>query len=145
MVDLSHLKRRPIESRSVAMTNQVTEQDAYLAFNPKDSVVRLQIRPANGPTWSPYYMNLQAVAYDGDFGTNFVLMFGIITVRVRGQNLCPMITALEMGTAAFIQEFDSDRWTKPGPNEPLIEWMEIEQHGPKSESNEPSRSSSRPH
>src|SRR5690242_18973657 len=82
----------------------------YVAFDAKDKVERLQIRQANAQARSPGYGYLLGVAYDGPFGTNFVLSYSfMLIVLVEGKNLQPVITALQMGTAEFIQEFDADK------------------------------------
>lgn len=107
--------------------------DEYVAFDAKDKVDRLKIRRANDPTRSPGYNYLLDVVYDGAFGTNFVLVYTYMMVMVRGKNLQPVITAVEMSTADFIQEFDSDRWQKPkDAKAPFIESIEvvIQQSGP---------------
>ena len=57
----------------------------------------------------------------------------MMIVLVEGRNLQPLIMALQMGTADFIQEYDSDRWpmTKDG-TAPFIESIKVvvEQDGP---------------
>jgi hypothetical protein len=54
-------------------------------------------------------------------------------VLVRGKNLQPVIAALEMTTADFIQEFDPDRWQRPkDAKAPIIESIEVvvQENGP---------------
>ena len=106
---LAAFRRKPLE-RQASETNETA---AYLAFAGKDRVERLRIRRANGPTRSPGYNTLLDVVYDGDFGTNFVLVYTFMMVLVRGRNLQGLVLALETSTADFIQEYDSDRWAKP--------------------------------
>jgi hypothetical protein len=36
-----------------------------------------------------------------------------------------MITAIESGTADFIQQFDADLWPKPADDAPFIESIEV--------------------
>jgi hypothetical protein len=89
-------------------------------------VDRLKIRRANDPTRSPGYAYLLDVVYDGPYGTNFVLVYTFLMVLVKGRNLQHLITALEMGTADYIQEFDVDRWQKPKDEKaPFIESIEV--------------------
>jgi hypothetical protein len=111
--------------------------DEYVAFDAKDKVDRLQIRQANAQARSPAYGYLLDVAYDGPFGTNFVLYYSfMMIVRVEGKNLQPLIMALQMGTAEFIQEFDPEKWPMPkDPKAPFIESIKIavEQGGPSPE------------
>ena len=100
--------------------------DEYVAFDAKDKVDRLKIRRANDPTRSPSYAYLLDVVYDGPYGTNFVLVFTFLMVLVRGRNLQKLVTAVEMGVADFIQEFDPDRWQKPKDEAaPFIESIEV--------------------
>ncbi len=100
--------------------------DEYVAFDAKDKVDRLKIRRANDPTRSPGYAYLLDIVYDGPFGTNFVLVYTFLMVLVKGRNLQNVITALEMGTADFIQEFDADRWQVPADTKaPFIESIEV--------------------
>jgi hypothetical protein len=100
--------------------------DEYAAFDARDRVDRLKIRRANAPTRSPGYAYLLDVVYDGAYGTNFVLVYTFLMVLVRGRNLQPVIMALEMGTAEFIQEFDADRWQEPKDGKlPFIESIEV--------------------
>lgn len=100
--------------------------DDYAAFDAKDKVDRLKIRRANDPTRSPGYAYLLDIVYDGPYGTNFVLVYTFLMVLVKGRNLQNVITALEMGTADFIQEFDADRWQVPTDSKaPFIESIEV--------------------
>jgi hypothetical protein len=99
----------------------------YVAFDAKDRVERLKIRLANSQTRSPRYGDLLDITYDGTYGTNFVLIYSfMIVVLVEGKNLQAIITALEMGTADFIQEFDADKWQKPkDETAPFIESIKV--------------------
>lgn len=103
-----------------------TSGEEYVAFGAKDKVTRLRVRRAMAPTRSPGYAYLLDVVYDGNYGTNFVLVFTFLMVLVRGKNLQPVVSALENGMADFIQEFDPDKWAKPtDPNAALIESIEV--------------------
>jgi len=98
----------------------------YVAFDAKDNVSRLKIGRANDPTRSPGYNYLLDVVYDGEFGTNFTLIYTFLMVLVRGRNLQPVVMALQMGTADFIQEFDPDRWQMPKDEKaPFIESIHV--------------------
>src|SRR5580658_4101002 len=66
------------------------------------------------------------IIYDGNHGTNFVLVYTILGVKVSGKNLQPVIMALLAGTADFIQEYDRALWPKlPDAQSPLIESIEV--------------------
>ncbi len=100
--------------------------DEYVAFAAKDRVERLKIKRANSPTHAPGYSYLLDIIYDGNDGTDFVLIYTILGVKVTGRNLQPVIMALLAGTADYIQEYDRAKWKKPvDANAPLIESVEI--------------------
>lgn len=101
--------------------------DEYVAFDAKDKVDRLLIRQANSQARSPGYNFLLDITYDGPYGTNFVLVYSfMMMVLVEGRNLQPVIKALQMGTADFIQEFDADRWQKPKDEKaPFIDSIKV--------------------
>jgi len=90
-----------------------TGPEEYAAFGTKDKVHRLKIRSAPTLEHSPGYNLLLDVVSDGRFGTNFVLVYTVLLVMVRGKNLQKMVFALQSGMADFIQEFDPERWEKP--------------------------------
>ena len=121
---LAQFRKKPVVP--VGQPTTTSRGDDYIAFDAKDRVERLQIRCANAPTRAPGYGLLLDVAYDGTFGTNFVLSFTFMQVLVRGRNLQTVIAALEMSTAAFIQEFDPKRWERPKDRTlPIIESIEV--------------------
>ena len=98
----------------------------YAAFAAKDRVERLKIKRANKPTHAPGYGYLLDIIYDGNHGTNFVLVYTILGVKVSGKNLQPVIMALLAGTADFIQEYDRNQWPKPTDVQaPFIESIEV--------------------
>jgi len=107
-------------------TTPPKETGEYLAFGTKDKVNRLRIRSAMAPVNSPGYNILLNVVYDGEYGTNFVLLFTVMIVLVRGKNLQKVVFAIENGMADFIQEFDPDKWQKPADaGAAFIESIEI--------------------
>lgn len=115
--------------------------DGYVAFNAKDRVARLKIRRASedDPTRSPGYHYLLDVVYSGPNVTHLVLLYTFLIVKVRGTNLLPIVMALELGTADYIQEFDAERWAKPKDSKaPLIESIEVvvKENGPEVEETE---------
>jgi hypothetical protein len=102
------------------------DSDGYVAFGAKDRVERLKIKRSDKPTHAPGYAYLLDIIYDGNSGTNFVLVYTILGVKVTGKNLQPVIMALLAGTADFIQEFDRKQWPKPtDPQAPVIESIEV--------------------
>jgi hypothetical protein len=103
-----------------------TEPEEYVAFGTKDRVHRLRIRSASGPVNAPGYNILLNVIYDGEHGTNFILVYSVLIVLVRGRNLQKMVYAIENGMADFIAEFDPEKWQKPADaNAAIIESIEV--------------------
>jgi hypothetical protein len=129
---LAQYRKKPVGN--VAEPTPPKGPDEYVAFDAKDKVDRLQIRQANAQARSPGYGYLLDIAHDGPYGTNFVLYYSfMMMVLVEGRNLQPVVMALQMGTADFIQEYDSDKWPKPKDEKaPFIESIQItmEQGGP---------------
>jgi hypothetical protein len=117
---LAHFRKRTADSPP-------SDPDkGYVAFAAKDRVERLKIKRANKPTHAPGYGYLLDIIYDGNHGTNFVLVYTILGVKVTGKNLQPVIMALLAGTADFIQEYDRNQWPKPADAQaPLIESIEV--------------------
>ena len=128
---LAQFRKKP--PGAVEAGTAVRQQDEYVAFETKDKVDRLLIRQANAQARSPGYAFLLDIAYDGPYGTNFVLYYSfMMMVLVEGRNLQPVIMALQMGTAEFIQEY-SDRWPTPKDEKaPFIQSIKVvvEQGGP---------------
>ncbi|HEV2693072.1 MAG TPA: hypothetical protein VG347_09285 [Verrucomicrobiae bacterium] len=121
---LAAYRKQPLSGGETSKKGK--ENGGYVAFDAKDKVDRLRIRRAAGPTRSPGYHYLLDVAYDGDYGTNFVLVYTFMMVMVKGQNLKSVIFALETGTADYIQEFDGSKWEKPTDKAaPFIESIEV--------------------
>ncbi len=107
---LAQYRKKPVAN--VAEPTPPKGPEEYVAFDAKDKVSRLSIRQANAQARSPGYGYLLDITHDGPYGTNFVLYYSyMLMVLVDGQNLQPVIMAIQMGTAEFIQEYDPDRWT----------------------------------
>ena len=143
---LAQYRKKPVNP--VAEPPPPKGPEEYVAFDAKDRVERLSIRQANAQSRSPGYGYLLDITSDGPYGTNFVLYYSfMMMVLVEGKNLQPVIAAIQMGTADFIQEYDPDRWPKPKDSKaPFIESIKVimEQGGPsgtpqKKEENEKER------
>jgi hypothetical protein len=122
---LAQFRKKPVASATEAAPPKGPV--GYVAFDAKDRVERLKILSAKENTRSPRYHDLLDVAYDGPYGSNFVLIYSfMIIVLVEGRNLQPVIQALQMGTADFIQEFDAEKWQMPSDEKaPFIESITI--------------------
>jgi hypothetical protein len=130
---LAQYRRKP--ATSAEQTPPPKGPDEYMAFDAKDKVARLKIRQAteNNLSRSPGYCYLLDVVSSGENVTEIVLVYTFLMVLVRGTNLQPVLTALEMSTVDFIQEFDAHRWPKPkDAKAPFIESIEVivKENGP---------------
>ncbi len=100
--------------------------DEYVAFGTKDKVRRLDIRLVPDMEHSPAYNLLLDVVSDGRGGTNFMLVYTVMLVMVKGANLQKTAFAIKNQMADFIQAFDSERWQKPVDGQtPFIESIEV--------------------
>lgn len=131
---LAQYRKKPIVG-TVAEPPPPKGPEEYQAFDAKDKVERLSIRYANQQARTPSYGYLLDIGHD-EQGTSFILYYSfMMMVLVEGRNLKPVIMAIGMGTADFIQEFDSARWSKPKDDKaPFIESIKliVEQGGPSS-------------
>jgi hypothetical protein len=128
---LAQYRKKPIGT--VAEPPPPKGPEEYMAFDAKDKVDRLSIRKADRQARTPSYGYLLDIAHD-EPGTSFMLYYSfMLMVLVVGRNLKPVIMAIQMGTAEFIQEYDPARWPKPKDDKaPVIESIEfiVEQGGP---------------
>jgi hypothetical protein len=128
---LAQYRKKPIGN--VAEPTPPKGPEEYMAFDAKDKVERLSIRQADRQARTPSYGYLLDIAHD-EPGTSFMLYYSfMMMVLVEGRNLRPVIMAIQMGTAEFIQEYDPARWVKPKDEKaPFIESIQItmEQGGP---------------
>lgn len=128
---LAQYRKKPVGN--VAEPAPPKGPEEYVAFDAKDKVDRLSIRLADRQARTPAYGYLLDVAHD-EQGTSFLLYYSfMMMVLVEGRNLRPVIMAIQMGTAEFIQEYDPARWAKPKDEKaPFIESIQItmEQGGP---------------
>ena len=113
---LAQFRRKPPAAAGMSGTGQTPppkSPDGYVAFDTKDRVARLKIFKKNYPTHTPGYHYLLDVVYSGQNVTQIVLVFTFLMVFIKGKNLQPIVSALELGTADFIREFDPATWPKP--------------------------------
>ena len=103
------------------------EADEYVAFGTKDKVRRLDIRLVPDMEHSPAYNLLLDVVSDGRGGTNFMLVYTVMLVMVKGANLQKTAFAIKNQMADYIQEFDPKRWQKPADAQAVfIESIEVQ-------------------
>jgi len=120
---LSAYRKTPPAPAGVMTPPQVGAE--YIAYGTKDKVRRLRIRPATASTHSPGYNLLLDISYDGDHGTNIMLVFTVMMVMVQGKNLQKLVFALENDMAEYIQEFDPDKWARPADAKAKPEFLNL--------------------
>jgi hypothetical protein len=108
---LAQFRKSPITPKGGMLPPK--ESDEYVAFGTKDKVRRLDIRLVPDMEHSPAYNLLLDVVSDGRGGTNFMLVYTVMLVMVKGANLQKMAFAIKNQMADHIQAFDSERWPKP--------------------------------
>lgn len=97
----------------------------YVAFETRDRSRRLRIRRAEGAAHSPDYRYLLDISYDDKTWLDFVLTYSFMQVQVRGKNLQDIIIGIETNACLWIQEFDPQVYSRPKPDAPIIESIEI--------------------
>ena len=114
---LAQFRKSPITSKGAAVppmnASGSLPSDGYVAFGTKDKVRRLDIRLVPDLEHSPAYTLLLDVVSDGRGGTNFMLVYNVMLVMVKGANLQKVAFAVKNHMADYIQAFDSERWPKP--------------------------------
>jgi hypothetical protein len=122
---LAQFRKTPITPKGGVLPPK--EADEYVAFGTKDKVRRLDIRMAPDMEHSPAYNLLLDVVSDSRGGTNFMLVYTVLLVMVKGANLQKIAFAVKNHMADFIQEFDPKRWQKPADAQAVfIESIEVQ-------------------
>ena len=105
---LAQFRKAPITPTGGMVPPQ--EPDGYVAFGTINHVRRLDIRLVPDMEHSPAYNLLLDVVSDGRGGTNFMLVYTVMLVMVKGANLQKVAFAVKNQMADYIQAFDSERW-----------------------------------
>lgn len=97
----------------------------YIAFQAGDrSQERLQIRRVLNITHSPSYRYLMDIMSNPG-GTQIVLVFSFLMVKIKGNNLQILTKALEDGVCTFIQDYHPNEYAVPDIKAALIESIEV--------------------
>ena len=103
-----------------------TNLKPYEAYKVKDrGAERLEIRRVLGESHAPSYRYLMDVSFNGDYGTELILIYSFLMVKIRGRQMQPLIRAILEGTCAFIQDFHPQEFSPPPPGSAIIESIEI--------------------
>ena len=98
----------------------------YKAFEIRERTAeRLEIRRVLGETHAPSYRYLMDVAFNGQYGTELLLVYSFLIVKIKGKNLQPVTYAILEGRCSCIQDFHPNEFAPPQGNEPVIESIEF--------------------
>ena len=97
----------------------------YIAFEAKDKIKRLEIRRVMGAYRTPAYAYLLDIIFDGSHGTELVLLYSFMMIKIKGENLHPIILALQKSNCDFIQDFDPRAFAQPAADAARIDHIEI--------------------
>jgi hypothetical protein len=86
---------------------------AYAAFDLRDHATRLHIQCAAQPSRFPAYNYLLDIIYDHDYQSIFTLVYSFMVVEVTGQNLNPIVHALNFGNCERIRQFHKKLYDPP--------------------------------
>lgn len=103
----------------------IQNYQAFALIDKTEKITRLQIRCAKGLTHSSSYSCLLDVCYDGFHGTELILVFSFMQVKIKGKNLQALITAIEKHECAYIQNYDTQFFNPPKANDAVIESIEV--------------------
>lgn len=103
----------------------IQNYQAFALMEKSEKTTRLQIRCAKGLTHSSSYASLLDVCYDGFQGTELILSYSFMQVKIKGKNLQALITAIEKHDCAYIQDYDKQFFNPPKSNEAVIESIEV--------------------
>src|SRR6266702_2998207 len=109
-----------------AAPQAATNLKPYEAFRVKDrGAERLEIRRVLGESHAPSYRYLMDVSFNGDFGTELILIYSFLMVKIKGKQMQPLLRSILEGTCAFIQDFHPQEFSPPEPGAAIIESIEI--------------------
>lgn len=116
--------------QAVSPQQAATGLKPYKAFEIRERAAeRLEIRRVLGETHAPSYRYLMDVSFNGQYGTELLLVYSFLLVKIKGKNLQPVIHAILEGRCAFIQDFHSNEFAPPQENEPVIASIEFPTEG----------------
>jgi hypothetical protein len=94
---------------------------SYKAFTTRDRAADvLSIYSATGPSRNPSYSYLLDVVYDHHLQSGFQLIYSFMAIEVLGENLGPIVHAINFRQCESIREFHRKLYDPPEPGEPVI-------------------------
>lgn len=119
-------------SQSASPDQMAGDPHHYAAFGQGGrNQVRLEIRRLLGEWHAPSYRYLMDIVFDGRYGTEIVLVFSFLLVKIRGKNLQPVMAVIAEETCAYIQDYDAREFSPPAPDAPVITKIEVVVRGEK--------------
>ena len=93
----------------------------YAAFDLRDRSEVLSIYSATGPCRNPAYSYLLDVVYEHHFQSAFQLIYSFMGIEVKGENLGPIVHAINFRQCACIRQYHRELFDHPPVNgEPVI-------------------------
>jgi hypothetical protein len=96
----------------------------YAAFDVKRTM-RLEIKRAVGMSQAPAYRALLNVGYNGDQGTEIVLYYTFMVIKIKGKDMQEITHALIEGKCKIIREYHKNEYIAPAPDAPIITSIEL--------------------
>ena len=113
-------------SRSATSDQVSGDPHHYDAFVPGERGQEiLDIRPVMGIWQSPSYRYLMNTLFNSVSGTEMVLVFSFMIVKIQGRNLAAMRQAILAHTCEFLQEYHPNEFSPPDKDAPVITKIEI--------------------
>ena len=85
--------------------------------------IRFDVRDYEGNSWLYSYSYITRILFTGNALISIVATDSIITLE--GDNLQKLKPFLQDNQASYLQEFNSNRWTHPAKEDPIIRKIEI--------------------
>ncbi len=115
-------------AKSASIDNPSGTPEGYEAFSVAEGrrPERLIIRRFTGDSHAPAYRYLMDVSTDGKYGTQIVLYYSFMQVRIEGRNMQAGVEALREGNCVSIQEHHVMEYPQPVKDDaPFIEKINI--------------------
>lgn len=116
-------------SQSASLEKPAGDPQQYEAFTIAEGggrQERLIINRFSGDNRAPAYRYLMDVSTNGKYGTQIVLYYSFMQVRIEGRNMQAGVRALREGSCVSIQEHDAVAYPQPvNPDAPFIEKIDV--------------------
>lgn len=117
--------RRTQKTDSTNVPAEPNYYEAYGIAGDRSPDRRLEVRQVLAAWHAPSYRYLMDVVFDGAHGTEIVLVFSFLMVKIKGRNLQAVRRAIIESTCTFIQDYDPREFSLPANDAPVIEKIEL--------------------